>query len=162
MLKKAYTFSMYGFKILQVGQEQFSPSSPGWPPFMRVNPILDWSYRSLSKFSSVLLNEKLFATCKLLGPKRWGKNREMLLRLYCHYFYYADGQVMLWCYCTLHGFGPVLNFNLFMAFWQRCVGFPLNLQGSILQPLWSGVMILLFCMKCLLYCSIFLLFQLCI
>lgn len=54
------TFSL----ISQVGQEQFSPSSPSWPPFMRVNPILDWSYRYLNCFMLSTLTNFSFPNVK--------------------------------------------------------------------------------------------------
>ncbi|KAG2492852.1 hypothetical protein HYH03_009006 [Edaphochlamys debaryana] len=32
------------------GQDQFCPSSDGWPPFMRVNPVIDWTYHDVWVF----------------------------------------------------------------------------------------------------------------
>jgi 3'-phosphoadenosine 5'-phosphosulfate sulfotransferase (PAPS reductase)/FAD synthetase len=32
------------------GQDAFCPSSAGWPPFMRLNAILDWGYADVWAF----------------------------------------------------------------------------------------------------------------
>jgi 3'-phosphoadenosine 5'-phosphosulfate sulfotransferase (PAPS reductase)/FAD synthetase len=31
-------------------QNEFCPSSDGWPPFMRINPIFSWSYHDIWSF----------------------------------------------------------------------------------------------------------------
>lgn len=36
------------------GQEVWCPSSPGWPAFMRINPIMDWAYRDVWAFLQAL------------------------------------------------------------------------------------------------------------
>jgi FAD synthetase len=41
--------------------EEFSPSSPGWPPFMRVFPVIEWNYVDVWNF----LRVRKFSYCVL-------------------------------------------------------------------------------------------------
>jgi hypothetical protein len=48
-----------------MGLTEFAPSSSGWPPYMRVNPILDWTYRSVILSIKKLVEGTLFWNAKL-------------------------------------------------------------------------------------------------
>jgi FAD synthetase len=73
-------------------QSVFCPSSDGWPPFMRINPIFDWGYHDVWSF---LLTTRVPYCCLYehgytsLGgrsntqPNRWGLNAGPSHVLWC-------------------------------------------------------------------------------
>ena len=65
------------------GQEFFCPSSRGWPPFMRINPVLNWTYGDVWQY----LRDSRASYCSLydrgytsLGSVRDTKPNSALLR----------------------------------------------------------------------------------
>ena len=94
------------------GQEFFCPSSVGWPPFMRVNPILEWTYSDVWAFLRAVVSaacQKQFKACCLCLL------RDAISKCHAHFSSgcYSQESLSLW-----HDNNTITNFRNFQSFWQ--------------------------------------------